>query len=91
MRRGKPDPLGADIVHVSENRRNRASIAGRLRVPDDRVKMFDEKLVHAIVCGKDLDRGSTELSVNLSWSRRHGSQLLTDHSSHHSAPSLQIF
>jgi len=35
-----------------------------------------ENLVHAIIGGKDLDRGSTELSVNLGLTRGHGSLLL---------------
>jgi hypothetical protein len=38
--------------------------------------MFDKKLVHAIIGGKDLDRGSAELSVNLVLTRGHGSLLL---------------
>src|SRR3989442_3632001 len=43
----KPDPLGADIVHVREDRRNGADLAGRLGSPGGRVKMFDENLVYA--------------------------------------------
>src|SRR5882757_4114301 len=80
---GKPDPLGADIVHVREDRRDSSCPAGgagvagrfgwRFRSPGGRVKMFDKKLVHAIICGKDLERSSTELSVNLGLTRRHGS------------------
>jgi hypothetical protein len=38
--------------------------------------MFDENLVHAIIGGKDLDRGSAELSVNLVLTPGHGSLLL---------------
>jgi hypothetical protein len=38
--------------------------------------MFDKKLVHAIVGGKDLDCGSAELSANLGLTRGHGSLLL---------------
>jgi hypothetical protein len=30
VRSGKPDPLAADIVHVGEDRRNGAGLAGRL-------------------------------------------------------------
>jgi hypothetical protein len=36
----------------------------------------DKNLVHAIIGGKDLDCGSTELSVNLVLTRDHGSLLL---------------
>jgi len=36
----KPDPLGADIVHVREDRRNGAGLAGRFGFPGGRVKMF---------------------------------------------------
>ena len=86
VRSGKPDPLGADIVHVREDRRNGADpffagvFAGRFgcrfRSPGGRVKMFDENLVDAIVGGKDLDCGSAELSVSLGLTRGHGSLLL---------------
>ena len=76
MRSCKPDPLGADIVHVREDRRNGADIAGRFGSPGGRVKMFDEHLVHAIVGGKDLHCGSAELSVNLVLTRGHGYLLL---------------
>jgi hypothetical protein len=65
VRSGKPDPLDADIVQMREDRRNSAGLAGRFGSPDGRVKMFDENLVHAIIGGKDLDRGSAKLRVNL--------------------------
>src|ERR1700681_1069705 len=65
VRSCKPDPLGADIVHVREDRRDGAGLAGRFGSPGGRVKMFDKNLVHAIIGGKDLDCGSAELSVNL--------------------------
>jgi hypothetical protein len=35
--------------------------------------MFDQNLIHAIIGGKDLGGGSTELSVNLGLTRGHGS------------------
>jgi hypothetical protein len=76
VRSRKPDPLGADIVHVREDRRNGAGLAGRFGSPGSRVKMFDKKLVHAIVGGKDLDCGSAELNANLGLTRGHGSLLL---------------
>src|SRR5207244_10564964 len=91
VRSCKPDPLGADIVHVREDRRNGADVfsgvfAGRLGcrrsgTPGGRVKMFDKNLVDAIVGEKDpggkvLDCGSAELSVNLVLMRGHGSLLL---------------
>src|SRR6202140_4783682 len=76
VRSRKPDPLGADVVHVRENRRNGADLAGRFGSPGGRVKMFDKNLVYAIVGGKDLDCGSTELSVNLVLARGHGFLLL---------------
>jgi hypothetical protein len=52
VRSCKPDPLGADIVHVGEDRRNGASVARRLSSPGGRVKMFDKNLVHALIGGK---------------------------------------
>jgi hypothetical protein len=80
VRSGKPDPFGTDIVHVREERRNGSDVAGWLGwgfgFPDGRVKMFDQMLVHAIVGGKDPDRGSAELSVNLWLTCGHGSLLL---------------
>jgi hypothetical protein len=76
VRSRKPDPLAADIVHVGEDRRNGADLAWRFRSPGARIKMFDEKLVDAIVGGKDLDRASAVLSVNPVLTRGHGSLLL---------------
>src|SRR6267378_4386390 len=60
VRSCKPDPLGADIVHVRENCRNGAGPAGWFSFPGGGVKMFDKNLVHAIIGGKDLDCGSAE-------------------------------
>jgi hypothetical protein len=76
VRSGKPDPLRADIVHVCEDGRNGAGLAGRFGSPSGRVKMFDQHLVHAIVGSKDPDRGSAELSLNLVLTRGHGSLFL---------------
>lgn len=72
---GKPDPLGADIVHVREDRRYAAGFAGRFGSPGGRVKVFDKNLVHPIISGKNLDRGPAELRVNLVLTRGHGSLL----------------
>src|SRR5438128_2622293 len=92
VRSCKPDPFGADIVHMREDRRDGADVvfsgvfAGRFGcrrsgTPGGRVKMFDKNLVDAIVGEKDpggkvLDCGSAELSVNLGLTRGHGSLLL---------------
>jgi hypothetical protein len=38
--------------------------------------MFDKYLVHAFIGGKDLNRGSAELGVNLGLTRGHRSLLL---------------
>ena len=90
VRSGKPDPLGADVVHVGEDRCDAADVAGRCGwrfcAPGGRVKMFDEKLVHAIIGGKDLDCGAAELSVNLGLTRGHGSYSLTYSTSGAPAP-----
>jgi hypothetical protein len=76
VRSCKPDPLAADIVHVGEDRRNGAGLAGRFGSPCVRVEMFDKNLVHPIIGGKGLACGSAELSVNLMLTRGHGSPLL---------------
>jgi hypothetical protein len=73
VRSRQPDPLAADIVQVREDRRNAAAFTGRFGSPGGRVKMFDKNLVDAIIGGKDLDCASAELSVNLVWTRGHGS------------------
>jgi hypothetical protein len=52
VRSCKPDPLAADIVHVREDRRNGADLAGRFGSPGGRAKMFDKHLVDAIIGGK---------------------------------------
>src|SRR5712692_8639972 len=81
VRSCKPDPLGADIVHVREDRRNGADLPGRFGSPGAKVKMFDKNLVHPLIGGKDLDGGSAQLRVNLlsvhlRLTRGHGSLLL---------------
>jgi len=76
VRGRKPDPLGTHIVHVREDRRDVADLTGRFGSPGGRVKMLDEKLVHAVVGGEDLDCGAAELSVSLLLRRGHGSLLL---------------
>jgi len=73
MRSRKSDPLGADIVHVREDRRDGAGLAGRFGSPGGRVEMFDKNLVHAVIGGKDLDRRSAELRVILVLRRGYGS------------------
>ena len=75
VRSGKPDPLAADIVHVREDRRNSAGLAGRFGSPCGRVQMFDQNLVHSIVGGKDPDCGAAELSMNFGLTLGHGSLL----------------
>ena len=75
VRSCKPDPLGADIVHVREDRCNGADFARRLGFPGGRIEMFDKNLVQAIIGGKNLHCGSAELSVNLVLTRGHGSLL----------------
>src|SRR5882724_2316168 len=69
VRSCKPDPLAADIVHVREDRRNGADLAGRFGSPGGRIKLFDKNLVHALVGGKDLHCGSAQLRVNLRLTR----------------------
>jgi hypothetical protein len=63
-------------VHVREDRRDAAGLAGRFRSPGGRVKMFDKNLIHPLVGGKDPHRGSPEFSLNLVLTRSHRSRLL---------------
>jgi hypothetical protein len=72
VRSRKPDPLSTDIVHVREDRRNGADLAGRFGSPGGRVKVLDKNLVHAIIGGKNLDRGSIEFSLHVLLTRGHG-------------------
>ena len=65
MRSRKPDPLGADIVHVPEDRSNGAGLSRWFGSPGGSVKMFDLGLVDTIVDGKNLDCGPAELRENL--------------------------
>src|SRR5271168_4500220 len=76
VRRRKPDPLGSDIVHMREDCRDGADVAGRFGSPRGSVKMFDQNLVDAIVGGKDLRCGPAKLRVNLVLTRGHASLLL---------------
>jgi hypothetical protein len=76
VRSCKPDPLRADIVHVREDRRNGAGLAGRFRSPSDGVKMFDNNLVNAIIGGKKPDCASAEFRVHLVLTRGHRFLLL---------------
>lgn len=78
VRSSKPDPLGTDIVHVREDSRNSADLAGRFGSPGGWVKMFDQNLVYAIVGGKDPDCGWADLSVNLVLKRGHRLLLCLD-------------
>jgi hypothetical protein len=71
-------------MHVREDRRNGAGLAGRFGSPGGRVKIFDKNLVMRSA-GKDLDCGSAELSVNLVLTRGHGSLVLN------SAASVRAF
>ena len=79
VRSGEPEPLGADIVHVGEDRCNRAGLAGQFGSPGSRVKIFDKNLVYTVVSGKGLDRGPAELGANLGLTRGHGSCSLPYH------------
>jgi hypothetical protein len=76
VRSRKPDPFAPHVVHVREDRRDAAGLAGRFRSPRGRVKMFDENLVHALVNGKNPHCGSAEFSLNFALMRGHVSLLL---------------
>lgn len=65
VRRGKPHPLAADIMHMRKNRYDRADSAGRLGSPNGRIKIFNKHLIHALIGGKYLNRGPASFAVNL--------------------------
>src|ERR1700756_2761397 len=75
MRSSEPDPLGADVVHVREDRCDGADVTGRPGFPEGRIKILAENLIHAIVGGEDSDCRLVELRVNLVLARGHGSLL----------------
>jgi hypothetical protein len=52
-------------MHMCEDRRDGADVAGRFSSPNLRVKTFDQKLVDAIIGSKDMYGGPAELSVGL--------------------------
>jgi hypothetical protein len=76
VRSGQAQPLGADVVHVREDRGDRADLTRRFRFPGGGVKMLDQHLVQAIVGGKDSHGRRAELSMWPGWTRCHGSLLL---------------
>ena len=76
VRGGEPDPLGAHIVHVGEDRSDGAHIAGRLRIPCGRIKVFKDDLVHPLVGGKNLNCCAVELRASLWFTRLHNSLFL---------------
>lgn len=53
VRGGQADPFHPNVVHVGEDGRDGADLAGRPGGPDVRVEMLDEKLIEAVVDGKD--------------------------------------
>jgi hypothetical protein len=63
-------------VHVREDRRNGADIAGRLGFPGGRINTLDKNLVKAIVGGKDPYSAPNEFRVDLVLARDHGFVLL---------------
>ena len=76
VRRIKPDPLRAYIVHMRKDRRNAANTTGRFSVPRDRVKFFDKHLVDAIVGSKDLRCSLPRPTRNFVLTHGHESPLL---------------
>jgi hypothetical protein len=77
LRSCKPGSLGADIVHVREDRSNGTGLSRWFGSPSGRVKMFDQDLFDTIVGSKNLDCGPAGLGVNLVLRPGHGSLLLT--------------
>ena len=81
MRCSKPDPLAADVVHVSKDRSNRADFANRFNCrrfgpPGDWPKMFDQHLVHAVVDEEDPRLRRAELNWRLRCSPSHRTQII---------------
>lgn len=52
MRRGEPQPLAPDIMHMSEDRRDGARITtGRLRPPGAGIQVLEDELIHPLING----------------------------------------
>lgn len=75
MRCVEPDPLGAHVMHVGEDGRDGADLAGGFSVPGGRIEVLDEHLVHAVVGGKEAYRTAGDLRWRLSGSLGHTSGL----------------
>jgi hypothetical protein len=63
-------------MHVREDRRYGAGLAGRFGSPRRRAEVFDQNLVHAIIGGKNPRGGPAELRVNFMLRGGHGALLL---------------
>jgi hypothetical protein len=63
-------------VHVREDGRDRADLAGWLGFPNRGIKIRDQNLVQEIVRGKDPNCGLGKLNVNLASAHSHNSTLL---------------
>ncbi len=60
----KPDPLGADVVHVREDRSDGANVARRPGFPRGGIQMLDQHLVDAIIGGKNPGGGAADLRAH---------------------------
>jgi len=67
VRSGKSNPFGSNVVHMRKDCGDGADFAGWLSGSGGRVELFDEKLVHAFIGGKNLHGGFAEL--RLRWRR----------------------
>ncbi len=73
MRRGEPQPLAADVVHVSEHRRDCARVtAGRLCPPSLRIQMLEDELVHPVIDGIGLEQRLAKIRGGQSSGTSHG-------------------
>src|SRR5262249_56914809 len=78
VRGGEPEPFAPDVMHMREDRDNRAGVAaGRLGSPGLGIKMAQNKLVHPFVDRIALKQGLAKLRRRKDGNLRHNSSLRT--------------
>jgi hypothetical protein len=72
VRSGQPDPLGANVVQVREDRGDGADLARRFGCPGGGVQAPEQKLVHSFVGVEDPDGGLGKRRLGFGRTAWHG-------------------